>query len=166
VRGPGYPVEVFNALGAGDAFMSGFLRGWLRDAPLEACCSWANACGAFAVSRLLCSPEFPTWEELERFVTHGGPFKALRLDPELNHIHWATTRRPAPDRLMAMAIDRRNQLEQLADEMARHTSASPTSRRWRSKPPRECQQALVGALREQRVFRRPLVQPRLCQLRV
>jgi 5-dehydro-2-deoxygluconokinase len=117
VRSPGYPVEVFNVLGAGDAFMSGFLRGWLRDAPLETCCSWANACGAFAVSRLLCSPEFPTWEELERFVAHGSPFNTLRLDPELNQIHWATTRRPAPDSLMAMAIDHRIQLEQLADEI-------------------------------------------------
>src|SRR6185312_11618389 len=30
---PGCDVEVFNILGAGDAFMSGFLRGWLRDLP-------------------------------------------------------------------------------------------------------------------------------------
>ena len=55
----GFPVEVFNVLGAGDAFMSGFLRGWLSGEPLETCCAWANACGAFAVSRLLCSPEYP-----------------------------------------------------------------------------------------------------------
>ena len=26
----GFPVEVFNVLGAGDAFMAGFLRGWLQ----------------------------------------------------------------------------------------------------------------------------------------
>ena len=31
VVGPGFEVEVFNILGAGDAFMAGFLRGWLRD---------------------------------------------------------------------------------------------------------------------------------------
>ena len=53
VTGPGFPVEVYNVLGAGDAFMSGFLRGWLRDEPLATCCAYANACGAFAVSRLL-----------------------------------------------------------------------------------------------------------------
>ena len=29
IKGPGFPVEVYNVLGAGDAFMSGFLRGWL-----------------------------------------------------------------------------------------------------------------------------------------
>ena len=35
IKGPGFPVEVYNVLGAGDAFMSGFLRGWLRNEPLE-----------------------------------------------------------------------------------------------------------------------------------
>ena len=30
IVGKGFPIEVFNVLGAGDAFMSGFLRGWLR----------------------------------------------------------------------------------------------------------------------------------------
>ena len=61
VSGPGFPVEVFNVLGAGDAFMSGFLRGWLRDLPLKECCRLANACGAFAVSRHGCAPAIPSW---------------------------------------------------------------------------------------------------------
>ena len=92
-QGPGFPVEVYNVLGAGDAFMSGFLRGWLRDEPLETCCAYANANGAFAVSRLLCSAEYPTWAELSRFLKRGSPHRALRRDETLNHIHWATTRR-------------------------------------------------------------------------
>jgi 5-dehydro-2-deoxygluconokinase len=117
IRGPGFPVEVYNVLGAGDAFMSGFLRGWLRDLPLETCCAYANACGAFAVSRLLCSPESPTWAELTQFLTHGSPYRALRFDPDINHTHWATTRRPAPDHLVALAIDHRIQFEQMADEV-------------------------------------------------
>ena len=79
VKGPGFPVEVYNVLGAGDAFMSGFLRGWLRDETLETCCAYANACGAFAVSRLLCSPEYPTWEELQHFLQHGS--RAARAAP-------------------------------------------------------------------------------------
>ena len=56
-----FRIEVFNVLGAGDAFMSGFLRGWLKGEDLATCATWANACGAFAVSRLLCSTEYPTW---------------------------------------------------------------------------------------------------------
>jgi 5-dehydro-2-deoxygluconokinase len=114
--GAGFPVEVYNVLGAGDAFMSGFLRGWLRDEPPATCASWANACGAFAVSRLLCSPESPTWDELQYFLENGSPHHALRQDAEINHIHWATTRRPQPPGLMALAIDHRTQMLAMADK--------------------------------------------------
>ena len=117
IVGKGFPVEVFNVLGAGDAFMAGFLRGWLRDEPLGTCATWANACGAFAVSRLLCSPEYPTWDELSYFLAHGSSHHALRRDEMLNHIHWATTRRAQPPELMALAIDHRVQLEALADRV-------------------------------------------------
>jgi 5-dehydro-2-deoxygluconokinase len=119
VKGPGFPVEVYNVLGAGDAFLSGFLRGWLRDEPLETCCAYANANGAFAVSRLLCSAEYPTWAELSRFLEHGSPHRALRRDEALNHIHWATTRRTQPPTIMAFAIDHRAQLEKIADAAGR-----------------------------------------------
>jgi 5-dehydro-2-deoxygluconokinase len=117
IVGQGFPIEVHNVLGAGDAFMAGFLRGWLRDEPLATCATWANACGAFAVSRLLCSPEYPTWEELRYFLDHGSRHHALRHDEALNHIHWATTRRPQPETLMALAIDHRAQLEAVADRL-------------------------------------------------
>src|SRR5206468_9071143 len=93
IVGKGFPIEIYNVLGAGDAFMSGFLRGWLRGEALETCATWANACGAFAVSRLLCSPEIPTWTELQHFLKHGSKHRALRYDADLNHIHWSTTRR-------------------------------------------------------------------------
>jgi 5-dehydro-2-deoxygluconokinase len=111
VVGRGFPIEIYNVLGAGDAFMSGFLRGWLKGEPLETCATWANACGAFAVSRLLCAPEYPTWTELSYFLDHGSNQKALRKDEALNHIHWATTRRRAIPSLRALAIDHRAQLE-------------------------------------------------------
>ncbi len=114
IQGPAFPVEIYNVLGAGDAFMAGFLRGWLRGETLETCCTWANACGAFAVSRLLCSPESPTWIELHHFLTTGSPHRALRQDPVLNHLHWATTRRGEWPRLLALAIDHRTQLEDMA----------------------------------------------------
>jgi 5-dehydro-2-deoxygluconokinase len=116
IVGRGFPIEVFNVLGAGDAFMGGFLRGWLRGEPHVVSATWANACGAFAVSRLLCSPEYPTWTELQTFLEKGSPHYALRRDKSLNHIHWATTRRSQPETLFALAIDHRAQLEKLADE--------------------------------------------------
>jgi 5-dehydro-2-deoxygluconokinase len=114
IVGKGFPVEVYNVLGAGDAFMAGFLRGWLRGEAIHTAATWANACGAFAVSRLLCSPEYPTWPELTHFLEFGSPHRALRKDEALNHIHWATTRRAQPGSLMALAIDHRSQLEALA----------------------------------------------------
>ncbi|NRP84977.1 5-dehydro-2-deoxygluconokinase [Ensifer adhaerens] len=118
IVGEGFPIEVFNVLGAGDAFMSGFLRGYLRGEPLKTCATWANACGAFAVSRLLCSPEYPTWTELDFFLKTGSKHRALRKDEAINHVHWATTRRGDEiPLLMALAIDHRSQLVSVADEL-------------------------------------------------
>jgi 5-dehydro-2-deoxygluconokinase len=114
IVGRGFPIEVYNVLGAGDAFMSGFLRGWLRGEAHETSATWANACGAFAVSRLLCAPEIPTWHELNYFLENGSKEKALRKDEAINHIHWATTRRRAIPKLMALAIDHRSQIEDMA----------------------------------------------------
>jgi 5-dehydro-2-deoxygluconokinase len=117
IRGAGFPIEVYNVLGAGDAFMAGFLRGWLRGEDLATCSSWANACGAIAVSRLLCSPEFATWPELRHFLDRGSPEWALRFDAALNHLHRATTRRPQATHLRALAADHRAQFEALADRL-------------------------------------------------
>lgn len=116
IVGQGFPIEVYNVLGAGDAFMSGFLRGWLKDEPLQTCATWANACGAFAVSRLLCAPEYPSWDELTRFLEQGSPHRALRKDETLNHIHRSTTRRRQWPKVMALAIDHRSQLEAVAGD--------------------------------------------------
>jgi 5-dehydro-2-deoxygluconokinase len=115
IIGQGFPIEIYNVLGAGDAFMSGLLRGWLAGEDHKTSATWANACGAFAVSRLLCAPEYPTWEELQFFLSHGSKYKALRKDEALNHIHWATTRRKEIPLLMALAIDHRSQLTDICD---------------------------------------------------
>ncbi len=114
---PGFDIEVFNVLGAGDAFMSGFLRGWLRDLPLGACCDYANACGAIVVSRHGCAPAMPTWPELEEFISSGPRKRRLRDDEQLEHLHWATTRRPDYPELCVLAMDHRSQFEDLAAEL-------------------------------------------------
>ncbi len=117
IVGQGFPIEVYNVLGAGDAFLSGFLRGWLTGESLATAATWANACGAFAVSRLLCSPEIPTFAELQYFLEHGSRERALRKDASLNHVHWATTRHREIPSLMAFAMDHRVQLEALAERV-------------------------------------------------
>lgn len=113
IRAPGFPVEVFNILGAGDGFAAGFLSGWLRDLPLEECARRANACGALVVSRHGCAPAMPSLEELELFLSRPAwPFR-LRESAELNRVHRATTaRKPWPE-VLALAFDHRTQFEEL-----------------------------------------------------
>jgi 5-dehydro-2-deoxygluconokinase len=113
---PGFPVEVFNSVGAGDAFMSGFLSGWLREEPLEECLRLGNACGAIVVSRHGCSPAMPTPEELEYFLNMPERPHRLRDDAWLEHLHRTTTRRE-PEELRVLAVDHRWQLEEIADEL-------------------------------------------------
>ncbi len=116
IVGDGFAIEIYNVLGAGDAFMSGFLRGWLGGEDLATAATWANACGAFAVSRLLCAPEYPTFPELQFFLKNGSKHLALRKDEAINHVHWATTRRRDIPLLMALACDHRVQLEDIASK--------------------------------------------------
>ena len=122
VKVPGCDVEVFNILGAGDAFMSGFLRGWLRGLPLETCCRYGNACGAIVVSRHGCAPAIPTWTELSVFLDGTWP-RRLREAVDLEHVHWATTRTPRPAELLVLAMDHRGPLETLAAELDAEESA-------------------------------------------
>jgi 5-dehydro-2-deoxygluconokinase len=114
---PGFAVEVYNVLGAGDAFMGGYLRGWLRDEPIEQCCRLGNACGAIVVSRHGCAPAMPTWPELELFFAARSRKFRLREDAQLEHVHWATTRAGTYEDLTVLAIDHRSQFEELAVQL-------------------------------------------------
>lgn len=129
VSARGFKVEVFNVLGAGDAFMAGFLRGWLRDEPVATCCEWGNACGAIVVSRHGCAPAMPTWIELEAFLSERErPFR-LREDAELEHVHWATTRSGVYDELTVLAVDHRSQFEDLVAETGGDAARIPDFKR-------------------------------------
>ena len=67
-----FTVDILNTLGAGDAFASGFLYGWLRDWPLERAARLGNASGAIVVGRHGCSIAMPTMKEIEVFVAARG----------------------------------------------------------------------------------------------
>jgi 5-dehydro-2-deoxygluconokinase len=116
-HGPGFPVEVFNVLGAGDAFMAGLLRGWVRGEPLADALRYANANGALVVSRHGCAPAMPSWAELSHFLAHGSAHRRLREDVGLEQLHRASTRAGDRQALAVLAFDHRAQLEELA---ARH----------------------------------------------
>ncbi len=65
---PGFPIEVLNVLGAGDAFLSGFLKGHLSGWELRRSARLANAVGAIVVTRHGCAPAMPTLAEVEAFL--------------------------------------------------------------------------------------------------
>ncbi|KAB2709831.1 bifunctional 5-dehydro-2-deoxygluconokinase/5-dehydro-2-deoxyphosphogluconate aldolase [Brucella intermedia] len=115
--GEGFPIDVFNVLGAGDGFMSGLLRGWLKDEDWPTSLKFANACGAFAVSRHGCTPAYPSWEELQYFFRTGIRNKALRKDAALEQIHWSTNRSGDWPHMRVFAFDHRIQLEEMAAEV-------------------------------------------------
>lgn len=115
ISGPGFPIEVFNVLGAGDGFMSGLLKGWLTDQDWPTSLKYANACGAFAVSRHGCTPAYPSWDELQYFFDTGIQNTALRKDGALEQVHWSTNRSADWPQLRVFAFDHRAQLEDMAD---------------------------------------------------
>jgi len=112
----GVQVDVLNVLGAGDAFVSGFLRGWLNDEGYEQALRYANACGALVVSRHGCTPAMPTREELDYFLANSERIVRPDIDTELNYLHRVTTRDRDWPCLMIHAFDHRQQLEVMADE--------------------------------------------------
>jgi len=62
---PGFPVEVINGLGAGDAFAAAVGHALLRGLPLVEGVRRGSVAGAIVASRLACSEAMPSLEELE-----------------------------------------------------------------------------------------------------
>ena len=62
---PGFPVEVVNGLGAGDAFAAAVGQALLHELPLVEAVRRGTVAGALVASRLACSEAMPWLEELE-----------------------------------------------------------------------------------------------------
>ena len=70
---PGFPVEVQNILGAGDAFASGLLYGFVSGWDWYRAARLGNACGAILVTKHGCANFMPTYDEVMAFIQeHGG----------------------------------------------------------------------------------------------
>ncbi|WP_439821064.1 bifunctional 5-dehydro-2-deoxygluconokinase/5-dehydro-2-deoxyphosphogluconate aldolase [Pseudomonas sp. HLG18] len=120
---PGVRVEVLNVLGAGDAFMSGFLSGWLEDASDERCCQLANACGGLVVSRHACAPAMPTRAELDYLFSSPVPITRPDQDAILQRLHQVSVPRKQWKQLFIFAFDHRGQLVELAQKGGRDLGA-------------------------------------------
>jgi 5-dehydro-2-deoxygluconokinase len=70
---PGFPVQVVNILGAGDAFAAGFLYGHVQGWDWDRAVRLGNACGAILVTQPGCANFMPTYAEAMQFIAdHGG----------------------------------------------------------------------------------------------
>lgn len=70
---PGFPVDVYNILGAGDAFAAGFLCGYVKGWDWYRSARLGNACGAIVVTKHGCANFMPSMPEVEEFAqAYGG----------------------------------------------------------------------------------------------
>jgi 5-dehydro-2-deoxygluconokinase len=68
----GFPVEVYNVLGAGDGFAGGFIYGLVQGWDYYRTSKLANACGAWLVTKPGCSNFAPTMQEIQQFIEKNG----------------------------------------------------------------------------------------------
>ncbi len=69
-----FPVEIYNTLGAGDAFASGFIYGYLKGWDWRRAARMGNACGAIVVTRHGCANYMPSERETLEFIEERGGF--------------------------------------------------------------------------------------------
>ncbi len=72
IDAPGYPVEIYNILGAGDAFGAGLLYGYVKGWDWYKAARLGNACGAIVVTKHGCANFMPTYDEVMAFVASRG----------------------------------------------------------------------------------------------
>ncbi len=113
-NGRGVTVEVLNVLGAGDAFSAGFLSGWVRGEEIDACCRYANACGALVVSRHGCAPAMPTRVELDHYLANTVSIPRPDRAVLLTRLHRRTAPRMPRPELFIFAFDHRDPFFELA----------------------------------------------------
>jgi 5-dehydro-2-deoxygluconokinase len=74
---PPFKIKVLNVLGAGDAFASGFIYGYLQGWTPERAGRFGNAVGAIVVTRHGCANFMPTLGEVREFMAaHDEPMAA------------------------------------------------------------------------------------------
>jgi 5-dehydro-2-deoxygluconokinase len=71
---PAFPVEVYNVLGAGDAFAAGFIYGRLHGWDWHRSARMGNACGAIVVTRHGCANFMGYEQEVLAFIQARGGF--------------------------------------------------------------------------------------------
>ncbi len=74
IDAPGFPVQIYNILGAGDAFAAGLLYGYLKGWDWYKAARLGNACGAIVVTRHGCSSFMGYEDEVLKLIEEWGGF--------------------------------------------------------------------------------------------
>jgi len=72
IEAPGFPVDIYNILGAGDAFGAGFIYGYVHGWDWRKAARLGNACGAIVVTKHGCANFMPTYDEVMAFAEERG----------------------------------------------------------------------------------------------
>lgn len=75
----GWPVEVVDTTGAGDAFAAGFGVALAEGRPVNQAVAFGNACGALACTRFGAQPSLPTRQEVEKFLRARGGLETATI---------------------------------------------------------------------------------------
>lgn len=121
----GFPVDVMNVLGAGDAFASGLMVSLLQGKDWAEATRVANACGAIVVSRHGCSVAMPTPAELEHYFARLSGTTHPDHDTSLRALHHSTTPHKKYGELLSFAFDHRIQLSELCHQVGAPLSRVP-----------------------------------------
>lgn len=122
---PPFPVPAKNPLGGSEAFLSGFLRAYLRGETLATCGLWANACAALVVSRHGGAQAMPSFAELSAFLRKAESLagKEPDRDGEIRRLHRVAERRERWADVAILAFDHRAEMEERTDDPAVLTRA-------------------------------------------
>src|SRR5260221_8385156 len=82
INAPGFPVEIYNILGAGDAFGAGFIYGYVNGWNWYKSARLGNACGAIVGTKHVCANFMPTMPVIEDFVAGYGRFDVKQQQVE------------------------------------------------------------------------------------
>lgn len=89
---PGFKIDNHYNFAAKNAFISGFLYGWLEKNALEKCCEFAMASKAIVQSRYDRTADLPSHDELTAYLSDHNNIVAKTLEaPHFSHIHYAST---------------------------------------------------------------------------
>jgi ribokinase len=77
----GYPVEVSDTTGAGDAFAAGVGVALAEGLAVDQAVAFGNACGALACTKFGAQPSLPRRKEVEKFLKERGGLEQATITP-------------------------------------------------------------------------------------